>query len=824
MKKQYAVVDLETTGPNPQLDKIIQIGIVLIDEGQIVDSFSQDINPERKLPLHIVDLTQITDEQLKSAPLFEEVAQLLFSLIQGRTFIAHNVNFDYQFLKYHFWENGIEFQEKGIDTVELTQILYPSLESYRLEDITKVFNLTHQVTHQADSDAIATAELYLKLVQRSQKLPKYLLGQLAELATQLSYQTSDFFREAFFQSEKSKHPYVEINGILLKPLEKRIKPTALNKATLNQVIEDLGLEKRPIQNEMIAYLSEAKNKPNFVEAPSGIGKTFAYLFGCVDRLKQNQRLVVSTETKLLQNQLISEEIPKIERVFNIQSVVLKSKRNYLDLSAFLENIRTVKGKRTAIYQMGVLVWLLSTETGDLDELNNLDLSHHFFENVKYGGQIANRFGDYDFYQRIIKKLETARVIITNHAYLLECLNNPRFDFTDDILVIDEAHQWIKTIEQFQEQRIDLFQLLKNVEQEAFEKDNELQHRIVDILRNTINQLRLIDTVYLDDEWFSLNIILVESLLIYLNDLLTVGTEYEEEIITVIKYFENHDKKIVKWLVGKNPLILAENRLDVSATNQQLSIFSEQIFVSATLSFNQTTDFFPKLLGIEDYAFKKFNSTIFQNQQLWIDKDGPDILNLSQKEYSHYICEVIETLVKLKRPILVLFTSNELLKLAYYHLDSKIETPIFAQGITGSNARILKRFRYADEAILFATSSFWEGVDFPEFNQSILIITRLPFEQPEDPFVKRMTVIQERLFKNVFKDYTLPLATLKLRQAFGRNLRHQKQQSAIVMLDKRLVTKGYGKAIINNLPADLTINQEKFRKIPLMITDFFNNQW
>lgn len=821
MSQKYAVVDLETTGPNPQRDKIIQIGIVLIDNGKITDQFAQDINPECMLPIHIANLTGITDKQLKSAPLFEEVAPLIYALIQDRIFIAHNINFDYQFLKYHFAQAKIDFDENGIDTVELTQILYPTLESYRLEDIAKVFELDHSNSHQADSDAYATAALYLKLTEKANQLPKYLLGQLSDLSAELSYQTGAFFQMAYLRSEQSQQPFITVNGLLLKKITVNKIIHKDKPLILEQVLHHFEMEKRPIQAEMIDYLNEKKPLPSFIEAPSGIGKTFAYLFGILNRIKKGQRLVVSTETKLLQSQLVEEELPKIEATFGIRGTLLKSKQNYLDLTALKKNLKMATGKRTSIYQMGVLVWLLETETGDLDELNNLDLMHAFFESVRYSRHSStNQFGEYDFYHRITERVRHSTVLITNHAYLLECLKQDPEIFSNDILLVDEAHQWLKAIEQIQEIKINITGLVKQLEQEAFEKDNELQFRIIDTLKVTFDELMTTETTYFDEEWFIENGSLVESLTIYLNDLLSVGTEYIDDIEKTLDYFKPNQLQKVKWIAEANPFTIAENRLDVSKVNQWLAVFSELIFISATLSFNQGTDFFPKLLGISQYEFMKFDSTIYRNQQLWVAEDGPDILNLSTKEYSRYICQVIYDLISLKRPILLLFTSHELLKQTYYHLENQLKNTIFAQGITGSNSRILKRFRYADEAILLATSSFWEGVDFPEFEKSILVITRLPFEQPENPFVKRMTLVQEQLFKNAFYDYTLPMATLKLRQAFGRNLRHQKQKSAIVMLDKRLITKGYGKRIINNLPKDLTIEQTNLEKIPSQITAFF----
>ncbi|MDR1567239.1 MAG: 3'-5' exoribonuclease [Streptococcaceae bacterium] len=818
----YAVVDLETTGSSPQLDKLIQIGIVFIEHGVVVDSFSQDINPEQKLSAHIAKLTQITDAQLLRAPLFEEVAELIYTLLKDKIFIAHNINFDYQFLKYQFAQQGFDFDVKGIDTVELTQILYPTLDSYRLEDIARTFQLQLLQAHQAENDALATAELFIHLNQRADELPKQLLGQLFELSRGLSYQTGTFFGAAFARSKESAHLFTEVNGLLLKKIAKPATPLATDEVELSETLSRFGMEKRPVQAQLIDYLANDSNQTTFIEAPSGIGKTFAYLFSGVKKLKRGQRLVVATETKLLQAQLMNEELPKIEQTFQLQATLLKSRRNYLNLTALKKNFEQMTGKRGSIYQMGVLVWLLETETGDLDELNNLDLSHAFFEDVRYTTTNSfNQFGAYDFYERIKARLADSSVLVINHAYLLECLESGNLDFTDDLLVIDEAHAWLMAIAHCQERTLDLTTLFKQIEQEAFDKDNELQLRITDYLASYFRTLSVQDLLYFDEQWFEDNQQFVEAFVVYLNDLLTVGTEYHADIEQLKAFFEDRDSQSVKWLAEKAPYTIAKNTLDMSKVNQKLAVFASQTFMSATLLFDGQINFFPRLLGIEDYRFKEFQSDIYRNQSLWVIEDGLDILNLSTKSYKNYITELIVDLVSLNRPILVLFTSHELLKKTYYALENKLTIPVFAQGITGSNAKILKRFRYADEAILLATSSFWEGVDFPEFDQSILLITRLPFESPEDPFVKRMVAVWEEQFRNVFREYTLPMATLRLKQAFGRNLRHSRQQSAIVVLDKRIITRSYGKTILKNLPADLAITCSKQKKIASEIKSFFN---
>jgi len=161
----YAVVDIETTGSNFGKDKIIEIAIVIHDGHTIVSEYSSLINPETKISPFISSFTGITNDMVRNAPLFEEVAEEILSFTEGKIFVAHNVRFDYGFLRAEFRKLGIDFQRKHICTVTLSRKIIPGHNSYSLGNIARDLNIPLSDRHRAFGDARATALLLQHLLQ-----------------------------------------------------------------------------------------------------------------------------------------------------------------------------------------------------------------------------------------------------------------------------------------------------------------------------------------------------------------------------------------------------------------------------------------------------------------------------------------------------------------------------------------------------------------------------------------------------------------------------------------------------------------------------------
>ncbi len=156
----YAIIDVETTGGQARFERITEIAVVLHDGEKVVDSFSTLLNPERSIPWSITQLTGITDDMVASAPKFYEVARRIVEMTEGKIFVAHNVSFDYHFVREEFARLGFEFSRKQLCTVRLARKVFPGLQSYSLGNLKRHFGIHADQSHRALDDTLATARLF----------------------------------------------------------------------------------------------------------------------------------------------------------------------------------------------------------------------------------------------------------------------------------------------------------------------------------------------------------------------------------------------------------------------------------------------------------------------------------------------------------------------------------------------------------------------------------------------------------------------------------------------------------------------------------------
>lgn len=218
----YAVVDLETTGTNLKNgDRIIQIGCVLVSDGEVINHFQTNINPRMPIPTPIEQLTGITNAAVRNAPLFDDVAATIYSLLSDTIFVAHNVNFDFPFLNAELEKAGFPTLEiTAIDTVTLSQILLPTAQSFRLRDLTSYLAIAHDSPHSADSDASATGKLLIKLLNKLHQTPTMTLKAITNLGLELPYETMQVFKHEIDRRSKDESVLAEDlyikDGIVLK--------------------------------------------------------------------------------------------------------------------------------------------------------------------------------------------------------------------------------------------------------------------------------------------------------------------------------------------------------------------------------------------------------------------------------------------------------------------------------------------------------------------------------------------------------------------------------------------------------------------------------
>ncbi len=475
---QFLVLDFETTGNNPgRGDRIIQIGAVVFEEGRVKDRYSTLVNPGCSIPAFISNLTGITDKMVKSAPLLEEVLPVLLKLLDDKVLVAHNASFDLAFLNEGLQENGYHpFSGTVIDTVELARMLIPTAESYRLSDLASLLAMDHDRPHQADSDAETTAHILNELLNKLNSLPLVTIQRLIPLSRVLTSDIEELLRNREQQllqtartHDQEKDMYDVYRHLALHHREVSIDNDEFSGDLPGEKFDQFrdvlfgeeGLlerefprfEKRSAQLDMMNQVYHAFESSThlMVEAGTGTGKSWAYLLPALYwASKTNEKVVISTNTIQLQEQLYQKDVPMISRVWpdHPRVELMKGRGNYLCLRKFEQSLDGTDSLKedieSAMVKSQMLVWLTKTESGDWEELNLSQSGKKFWYQVQSdANSCLNRhcpWFSHCFYHRSRQQTQGADVIITNHSLLFTDLQSehnilPSYQYA----VIDEAH-------------------------------------------------------------------------------------------------------------------------------------------------------------------------------------------------------------------------------------------------------------------------------------------------------------------------------------------------------------------------------------------------
>lgn len=755
---KYAVVDLEATSASHN-SKIIQIGIVVVESGKIIQTYETDVNPHEALEYHISNLTGMTTAQVQAAPDFSEILPAVVEILAGCVFVAHNVKFDYQLLARTFAEHGVRLDMPRVDTVELARIFFPTLEKYGLETLSRVLNLQHDKPHQALSDAYATAKLLLKLQKKMRRLPKHVLTTISQHADPLIYETKSAILD---QLPKAKRQTDKVRVHQIATLQPQFSENQnLVKKNFKQNLKRLKLDFRPEQAAFADLIRNRLSEPQaaFIEAPTGIGKTYAYL---LTLLGQGKKVILSVPTKILQDQVMQDLAPVFKAKFGANFAKLLGTRNYISLEKFASLLnRFDEGKNFEIFKMKVLVWLTETSSGELDELSQTMTSPAYLDSIRHTGVVreSQLYYEQDFWRLAQENAAHAQVIVINHAYLAERISDQTEIFEDKVLVVDEAQQLFSVLESAQQKSVKLLDELVKVNR----YHSQLEKRLLESLTHQLSRKQLqVDKIRLDAQELGLTAI-------------TDVLENPEDFV----WIQNH--------------VLKSSPKDFLNFSAMIPPATKTYLIGATLSMSEKKAVFPELLGFTDYSFDRLPQVQQKNQQVFVATDAVAITQVSPQSYAAFVADQIQALSTLGKPMLVLFTSHESLALTAQALTDAGLDYLQADGAEDAS-RIKKKFDNRSHAILLGSKRFWEGVDFERQDELILLITRLPFTVPDDILIRKYA----KRFKNPFYDFSVPLATLQLKQALGRVNRRKDQRSVVIVLDKRLAGKTYAKKMVKLL--------------------------
>ncbi|KFN09435.1 ATP-dependent DNA helicase DinG [Paenibacillus macerans] len=471
---KYAVLDFETTG-NQSSDEIIQVGLAIIEPDKSISQvYNSFVKPGIPIPPFITGLTGITEDDVKDAPDLDEVMMEMVPLLNDVVLVGHNVAFDFNYLQSALDKTGyLPFTGRILDTMDFLKILFPSLTSYQLGLVAAEFEVQHERPHQADSDALATALIFLKCLEECERLPLLTLQRLADLFAGEDSDLGWFFdamvQEKERETEQSDDGYIFYRQFALQAEDwmdiesprGAMADNPLEGVSFEQFMEQVRerlrerlpqYEERDAQNKMLEEVSRAFNddKHLLIEAGTGTGKSLGYLLPAIyHSVKREEKVMVSTHTINLQEQLRERDVPLLAEVvpFPFLAAVFKGRQHYLCLRKFEHKINRrdfATPKEEVMTAAQLVVWLTQTVNGDDEELNLGNRGGDFWETVASEsdsclGRSCPWFRKC-FYHRAKHEAGVADVVITNHSKL----------FTDiqaghqllpgyERLVIDEAH-------------------------------------------------------------------------------------------------------------------------------------------------------------------------------------------------------------------------------------------------------------------------------------------------------------------------------------------------------------------------------------------------
>ena len=474
--QEFVCIDLETTGLNANADTIIELGAVRFRQGEALERFQTFVNPGRKIPPFIQQLTGISDEQVRRAPAFHQVAGRFADFIGDLPIVGHNVAFDLDFLNSH----GLPLHNRRYNTWDLASIFLPTIAEYNLTELARSLDVLHE-KHRALGDAEATAQVFHRLLEMGAGHSAAKVAFIARASRAANAPVADLLEGLIPHAAGANSAgATAVSGLDLAGLSQRLSEEsppspgdtpaadAVRRPLTEQQVEELlapdgifaqsfpGFENRPQQAEMLKAVTRAiyQGRKLIVEGGTGIGKSIAYLLPAVlYAAAKGQRVVVSTNTINLQEQLIDKDIPAVISILEeagilepgvVRAAQLKGRSNYVCLhrwnnlgssDSLNEDEARVIGKTA--------VWLDDTGDGDRTQLNLHLQDWGAWSRIcadAMEGCPAFRDGSPCFLRQARQRAESAHVLVINHALLLADLAVGGTVLQDyQRLIIDEAH-------------------------------------------------------------------------------------------------------------------------------------------------------------------------------------------------------------------------------------------------------------------------------------------------------------------------------------------------------------------------------------------------
>ncbi len=587
-----------------------------------------------------------------------------------------------------------------------------------------------------------------------------------------------------------------------------------------------------------------------VEAGTGVGKTFAYL---VPAMLSGKKVVVSTGTRHLQDQLFYTDLPLLQRAISlsIKSSILKGRSNYLCEYRFARFKHDLGDyPRLADVYQEIKEWSQVTHTGDVAEVNNVSEQSEVWSHVTstrdncLGGECP----DYNkcHVLKARKRAQESDLVVINHHLLCADLVLKGEGFgellpTADVFVLDEAHQLTDVIPNFFGSHLGSRQL-QDMVADLSKECLKLSSNTGSISKNYYAVLDVVEKFYSavaqkmkeprelwrdvisDKSVYAAYEKLTSSLQMLENKLVDIAGEspslaqtYKRisQINSILDEFKSANNKHVQWIeLGRRRFRLGSVPLEVSIPYQK-AIQEYKccwIYTSATLTAKQSFEHFTEQLGLEAAECVMCDSPYDYAGQARLYLPSVK-LQPNEQGYTQEVVDRSMPLLKASRGnAFILFTSHKALNQAA-DLFKTSRFNILVQG-DAAKRELLKQFQETKNSVLLGTQSFWEGVDVKGKNLRLVIIDKLPFASPTDPIVRARSKALEEAGENPFMTYQIPQAILNLKQGVGRLIRGEQDCGVVVLMDPRIKSKAYGKSFLKSLPP-MTVTEDESQVIQFL---------
>ena len=627
-------------------------------------------------------------------------------------------------------------------------------------------------------------------------------------------------------------------------------------------------EFRPQQLEMASAVEQALHGGHdlLVEAGTGVGKSFAYLLPAIDyAVKYKKRVVISTHTISLQEQLIDKDIPLIQAVYpdEFTAVLVKGRSNYL----CQRRLDQTRQRQHTLFDDGrqleslwtIEEWAQRTTDGSLADLPSVP-QPGVWDKVcaEHGNCLGKRCRHYEhcFWQAAKRRMQSGTILVVNHALFFSDLALraagvnylPKYD----AVILDEAH----TLEDVAGQHFGLdvsesgirYQLRHLYDPKkgrgvlsthggranpAIADVVDLHDRVEDFFDRCIawqqengrTNGRIHEARFIENDVSPR----LRDLALHLKEMMS-GVDDEEEIAEIgsqadkvaamgqtleavishgledaVYWMEVSDRTPRKVTLKAAPVNVAEG-LKLHLFEKAHSV----VMTSATLCTGKSADdgdafaYIKSRVGADDAQTLMLGSPFDYDAQatLYIESDVPEPNDTLR--FLPVACDKIAHYLQLTSGgAFVLFTSYKMMIDAANRLKARLDElgyPLFVQGQGAPRKVLLDRFRSTQNAVLFGTASFWQGIDVQGDALRNVIIVKLPFAVPNEPVIEARLDAIKRAGGNPFMEYSVPEAVIKLKQGFGRLIRSKSDRGIVVILDSRVTAKRYGKMFLQALPA------------------------